>query len=110
MRITACLLIAIITLLFPSCDKDPETIELRRIETQCADPWRQQDSSGATGPDGALRAYLMQRDVTVLDVRYEVDQSVVTFCEACDCGTGRIIVVTVPETQSARMEDLGFKQ
>ncbi|MGB3800899.1 MAG: hypothetical protein WA952_13875 [Lewinella sp.] len=43
MRTTACLLLAIVALHSPACDKDAATVELHRMETQCADPWEQEE-------------------------------------------------------------------
>ncbi|PPK87865.1 hypothetical protein CLV84_0819 [Neolewinella xylanilytica] len=108
MRTTTCLLLAILTLLFPACEKAADTVELQRMETQCADPWYAEEPYPFTGPDRALKAYLTRRGVRVLGVRYEVDPSVQIVCLACVCGTGRTIFVTVPESDAGRLGDLGF--
>ena len=105
MRTTTCLLLAIVTLLFPACDKAADTVELQRMETQCADPWDFEEPYPFTGPDRTLKAYLTRRGVRVLGVRYEVDP--VATCEACNCGTGRTIFVTVPESDAGLLGGLG---
>ncbi len=88
MRTTTCLLLAIVTLLFPACAKDADTVELQRMETQCADPWEQEEPYPFTGPDRELKAYLTRRGVRVLDVRYEVDP--VATVKPADAGRGAL--------------------
>lgn len=110
MRTSACLLITILALLSPSCDKDSGVVEFQRLETQCADPWYLEEPDLLTEPDRSLQSYLTRRGVRVFDIRYEVDPSVLLVCEACSCGTGRTIIVTVPESEASRMQDLGFER
>ena len=102
----ATFLIFVIFLLYSGCKEEEEdTVEMSFAETQCANPWNLLVESENYLTE--VRNYLETQGVVVLAIGRElIDQG--PFCEECNCPTGHIIVIRIPEENAESAADIGF--
>ena len=78
-------------------------------QTLCADPWGtgEQDSDSETAI--ALRNYLKDNDVEVIDLGFKnIKEEGVLTCQSCQCFTWSRIIVQTNEEHYSKIEELGF--
>lgn len=85
-------------------------IEFYWNQTKCSDPWKtgEGDSNGKTR--AAIKAYLKEQGIGAVDItgfENTLEDGVVS-CESCGCITGIRIYVDVPDSEEAKMLELGF--
>jgi hypothetical protein len=108
---TFCLML--ILFVFVSCSKnDNEDLVLFLWnQTGCADPWNTRPSDPDEDTSEAIVFYLFDNGVEdARIIRFAYDESIVTGCLACSCTTGTVIYVETTQTNSSKMEALGFKR
>ncbi len=93
-----------------SCKKDDESTIFHWDETMCADPWIQDSADTEEKRKESIEDYLAEQKVDVEDIEFEFDASKEEFCEACNCKTGRVIIVDVPKSDRRKMQRLNFYQ
>lgn len=98
--------------LSPSCsdnDDNGDQVLFLWNQTGCADPWNTGPTDSNEATTEAMVSYLSENEVeNARIIRFEFDESVATFCLACSCTTGTVIYVETTETNSSKMEALGF--
>ena len=87
---------------------DGPLFEFAWDQTQCADPWGTGAGSTEAETEAAVVAYLEGEGISVEQVAFLADAETDAACEACDCGTGIRIIVTVPSPSVTPMRVLGF--
>lgn len=105
------LLFMLVTILinFFSCTKDSGIYYFN--ETGCANPWDGScvyDSFTYPAYKSCITNYLSSEQVQVRDVSFETDSTIMSFCYACHCTTGRKIIVDVSSGDRNRLQQLGF--
>jgi hypothetical protein len=113
LRLSAWLLASLSALAITSChhcDPEPElppadVVAVSYAQTQCADKW------GFTRDNQQFQtlaiAYLAQQGITLSQTQAtQVNSGAV--CNACMCPTGVVLVGTVPTSQLAAIQALGF--
>lgn len=81
-------------------------------QTGCADPWGTRPNDSNKKISAALQTYLKGKGIGESDVvGFENTLKVGEYtCYACHCPTGILIYVEVPNSDEAKMEELGFKR
>lgn len=101
------LLFLLVVLLF-ACKKDDNSLGIEMIfeETQCANPWEALPNS----KDYLLNVheYLNSEGIEVYSISIETTDSKGIHCDACNCFSGRIIKIRIPETDKEKAETVGF--
>lgn len=77
-------------------------------QSKCADPWKTGESHTNLQTTAALKAFLAEKDITVLTVIYEGPVPGLITCDSCGCGTGVRILVGCMADDVSKLEDLGF--
>lgn len=93
-----------------SCKKDDEPAIFYWDETGCADPWKQNSDDTEEERKVEIKRYLENQNVNVKKIKFEFDQAKQQFCYACNCTTGRVIVVKVAGSDEQIMKKLNFYQ
>ena len=76
-------------------------------ETNCANPWAA--APGSSGYITEVRNHLEMNDITVYSIFIErFDPDTGEICQACNCLTGRKIVISTPDTDMEKAEAMGF--
>jgi hypothetical protein len=103
--------IVVLLLLAMACTKksenNNEALWMTKVQTQCADAWGYGATIGESA--GKLKNYLLQKGITVHDIRY-VDDKIEGVCLACTCRTNFRFDVSVSEADRAAMLAEGFEQ
>ena len=88
-------------------DSGTDDILMQYVETQCDNPWE-----ALPGPENYLvevRKYLEDEGINVISLYTEVyDENPDANCSACNCLTGRNIVVGLAVEHSKQAEAIGF--
>lgn len=100
--------IILILLLFQSCDdKENEPgIIVEFVETQCSNPW-----SALPGSDNYLfevHQYLNNADIEIFSISIENVNGSGIHCNACNCPSGRKIIIRIAEKDIKKAENIGF--
>ena len=114
LRLTAWLLAGLGTCASTSCHhSDPEPLlndqaQVSYAQTQCADPW------GFTRDNQQLKTlattYLAQQNIAFSATQATQTNAGAGVCAACTCPTGVVLTGTVPLSQLAAIQALGFKK
>ncbi len=102
-------LLSLIGLLaFSACQKtDGSMVDYLYAETQCADPW------GNNQDDAALRQliedYLSDEGVDVVSLAFSAYDGLI-HCEACSCPSGRNVELRASEDFEKKLKNLGFER
>ena len=94
------------------CDKDESNIYYFN-ETGCANPWDgyyELDSFTLPAYQEMIRSYLESEGIGVRFLDFQTDSSVMMFCLACHCTTGRVIETDVECGKHSKLIQLGFYQ
>lgn len=92
------------------CDKNETNIYFFN-ETGCANPWDgyyELDSFTIPAYQEMIRSYLENEGVGVRFIDFQTDSSMMMFCLACHCTTGRIIEADVDCGKHSKLIQLGF--
>ena len=112
MRILFVLLLAVLVTAF-TCRKtgqdENEYATYQYKETQCADPWRRENTDNATLNN--VTKYLTAQGLQVKSLEIKSDD-IAAVCLACICKTGKTIYVTsfADDSTKARFQRIGFQQ
>jgi hypothetical protein len=98
----------IVFAIFSSCKKEKDLCTFYWIETGCSDPWKQVSGDTEEERKWAIENYLEDQNVNVVKIEFEFDSTKEEFCEACNCLTGRVIIVAVSRADKRKMEKLEF--
>ncbi|PCI33748.1 MAG: hypothetical protein COB60_07135 [Flavobacteriaceae bacterium] len=94
-----------------SCDKEVDQNLYYWDQTKCSDPWNTGQNDNNTETTIALRQYFENLNVTILEISFEnLSQEGENSCDACTCTSGVRITINVPESDSQKVLDLGFKK
>lgn len=93
-------------LMLLSCKK--ESVVFYWDETACSDPWRQKGDDTDEERKISIESYLTDQNIDVENIDFEFDERKEQFCEACNCTTGRIIVMEVSAKDKRKMKKLDF--
>jgi len=101
------LLLLIMGLLFSwSCsDDNKDAVSMEFEETNCDNPW--DAGPGSANYIKEVRTHIESNDITVYTIFIE-RFSEGEICQACNCLTGRKIVISIPESDEEKAESLGF--
>lgn len=86
-------------------DNDEDTISMEYAETNCENPW-----DAVPGSDDYLvevRSFLEDYGITVYTIAI-LNPDGKPVCLACNCLTSRNIVISTPEDDKEKAEELGF--
>jgi hypothetical protein len=86
-------------------DPSPKLVEVRYVQTQCADRWGPAPSTQALVT--TAQAYLAQQGLTLHQPQATV-QNPGAVCSACSCPTGVVLEGSVAPTEVAAVLALGF--
>lgn len=100
----------IVVIFIISCDKDEEQAFFYWNQTKCADPWNTGENDSNSKTEKAVIQYLEGENVDVLNLTFDNNSPLSSFCEACDCGTGQRIIIDVIDSNGNKLEELGFYQ
>jgi len=94
-----------------SCDKEEDQNLYYWDQTKCSDPWNTGQNDNNTETTIALRQYFENLNITLLEISFEnLSQNNENSCDACNCTTGIRITIDVPENDSQKVLNLGFKK
>jgi len=105
------LLLGVLMFVSISCSNDDneDLVLFLWNQTGCADPWNTGPSDSNEDTSEAMVTYLSENGVDEARIiRFAYDESIVAGCLACNCTAGTVIYVETTETNSSRMEALGF--
>ena len=97
------------SLFFFSCEDKLEEpgVEMEFGETQCANPW-----DALPGSDSYLLAvhqFLTENGIEIYSVSVElINGGNGIYCNACNCPSGRKVVIRIPESDIKNAEHVGF--
>lgn len=77
-------------------------------QTKCADPWDTGENDPNEETKNAVKVYLENENIIVKNLNFDNKSPLDTLCESCACGTGQRIIVEVIDSDSAKMEAIGF--
>ena len=80
-------------------------------EMYCLNPWESFYESDSVSQDQlveSIAAYLNSENITVNNITFDFDSSLIEYCYACHCTTGRIIVADVKGATRRKMSRLNF--
>lgn len=102
------LLLLVSFFLFHSCDNsDGDELSMQFEETNCANPW--EADPGMENYIVEVRKYLEDSGIKVLSIYIDVyDENAGINCTACNCPTGRNIVISVLPEDVDDAKALGF--
>jgi len=99
------LIVIIFLSFFFACDKDfNDEIWMSFNETQCHNPWQ---NISPTDTEYAVQKYLENNGINILNIKIETYSSG-PFCEACNCPSGRKILVQILAFDIIAIKTLGF--
>ena len=108
------ILIGLFILITYSCNNDDDSNINETIffwnQTKCADPWYTGENNSNAEIEIAVKEYLENENIIMINLGFDTNSPLPTKCEACDCGTGQRIIVAVKNTEESKMEELGFYQ
>ncbi len=78
-------------------------------QTGCLDPWGTGKNDANSETSEALKEFLENKGVTVLEISFEDQSTGLLMCESCACTTGLKIFVKAPSSNKRTLEELGFK-
>lgn len=84
--------------------------EVYTDQTQCSDPW---GTTGNTLNDitkDSIMSYFSKQNILVYRVNFTRESELDSLCEACICGTGQRIFITVNTLNIDKMIEMGFKE
>lgn len=114
MKYKIIIVIGLILFSFYSCSEDDdspkEVIRFYWNQTKCADPWNTGENDPNEETKNAVKEYLKNRNINVLNIEFDTNSPLSTLCESCGCGTGQRIIVDVEYSDSSKMEELEFYQ
>ncbi len=79
-------------------------------QTKCSDPWGTGENNSNEETSLAVTDFLESEGITVIEVRFDVNSTLDTYCESCGCGTGQRVIVSVAEEDQNRMNRYNFHQ
>jgi hypothetical protein len=98
----------IVFVIFSSCKKDKQLSTFYWDETGCSDPWKQVGGDTEEERKRSIENYLEELNINIEKIEFEFDSAKGEFCEACNCLTGRVIIVTVSRSDKRKMKKLEF--
>ena len=97
-----------ILLTFYSCQKEKKVEDYYWVETKCADPWNTGENNTDSEVENSVIDYLKNENIKVFDITINHEQGLIEFCEACNCKTGRRIIVSVDNEN--KIQGIGFEK
>ncbi len=98
-HVVAFFLVLSLSLTLVCCDNDDGEQDIFYWEqTKCADPWGTGENDSNQVTFSELENFLEENGIEVLEITFDNDSTLDTFCESCGCGTGQRIIVTVAES------------
>jgi hypothetical protein len=95
--------------LFQSCEKEVLELGIRMVfeETQCGNPWQILPNSKNFLFE--VHQYLNSEGIEVFSINIKNAPRGLVVCDACDCPSGRKIIIRIPETDKEKAESVGFR-
>ncbi|PRY12662.1 hypothetical protein CLV24_10733 [Pontibacter ummariensis] len=98
----------VVAVLAASCEKEESSTQFYWEQTKCSDPWGTGENNTNTETILAVTKYLEDKGVSVLNVKFDNRSKLGSLCESCGCGTGKRILITVPEQDYRDIKSLNF--
>lgn len=95
-------------LLFTSCGKDVNNRQYYWEQTKCSDPWGTGENDSNLDTTNAIKDFLNDNSINTLSIDFDNNSTLDVGCEACGCGTGQRILISVSELDEEKIENLGF--
>lgn len=95
-----------------SCGKNSSKIYYFN-ETGCSNPWDSYynaDTFSLELLNQSITTFLSDENIEVNSVNFDFDSSLIEYCYACHCTTGRVIVADVSGVSRRKMKNLNFYQ
>lgn len=77
--------------------------------TQCANPWATPADNTDDALAEAVKTFLADNGITVLDIRVRDAETDLAICQACPCAGTKIIDIRISEADSQTLEDLDLE-
>jgi hypothetical protein len=100
------LIIIFLVFVLANCSKEDDFIKMSINETSCANEW-DIFYTGSNDYTDAVIEYLEKENIIVYSVTRKVYDNG-PFCDACNCSTGRIIIIKINPSDLSKTETLGF--
>ncbi|WP_181163634.1 hypothetical protein [Pontibacter mangrovi] len=98
----------LVAVLAISCEKEESSTQFYWEQTKCSDPWGTGENNTNTETVLAVTKYLEDEGISVLNVEFDNNSELDSLCESCGCGTGKRILLIVPEQDYSDIESLNF--
>lgn len=95
-------------LIFTSCGKDEDGRQYYWEQTKCSDPWGTGENDSNLDTTNALKDFLKDNSINILSINFDNNSTLDVRCESCGCGTGQRMLISVPELDEEKIENLGF--
>ena len=111
--LSSSLIILFCTTFIYSCNKNNEPTILYFNETGCNNPWDSYYTADTFSLDAlneTINNFLINENIEVNSIEIDMDSSIISFCYACSCTTGRVITVNARCGDKRKLKKLGFYQ
>ena len=95
-----------------SCTKNTQ-ITFYWDETGCSDPWLDfylADTFSQEAQMKAIEDYLSNENIDLISLDSQFDSSKIELCLACQCKTGKVFTLIIPQNDKRKMKSLGINQ
>ena len=112
MKNVSYILLGLLLLFNYSCNKDDDSSKKENQfywnQTKCADPWNTGQNNSNEETKIAVKTYLLNNNINVLNLDFDTNSPLDIYCESCACGTGQRIIVEVKDSDIHKMDELDF--